>query len=538
MNTMSKNGLARRKRPPLPEKHVIRLQAKHSPDGTEDGQATLIWEEEAQAADNYRLLAERLAKSNDLYRRPGYAAGLLLLLDDGKHALITKGAELAPVIVDRVRVEVWRNGKKTGSRIAGAHLNTMLGTETFLSKFRAVDQVTALPMFLPDFSLTQPGLNDRGGQRILYVGDEPLVSDSMKFTNAFLDVMTFETEASRTNAVAGALTVMIRNHMCGGKPILIVTSNKSHAGKDTVIDFAAGETRSVSISYQATNWALERSFVGAVKSDPDVGVVVIENARLDRRDKFLASPFVERIATDAEPMLFSTGTGPPVRRPNHLVLAISTNFGNVSEDIMNRGLPVHLNAIGNVADRVTAIGNPRHQYLPAHRQRIAAELRGMVERWKAAGQPLDDDVRHPCSVWAKVVGGIVRVAGFRGFLENYRVRKTVNDPLRHGLGILGANAPDRWLQACDWARLVSDLGLIKTLIPNADQDSVAGRQRGIGVVLSAHLKETFEVETDVKRLTLRLEWRKGHFEGSGVQKRYRFVTEMDQDLPLDPEEKP
>ena len=260
--------------------------------------------------------------------------------------------------------------------------------------------------------------------------------------------MAFETEADRTNAVAGALTVLLRNHLPGGKPVLIVTANKSHAGKDTVITFAAGTAGSISISYQATNWAVERNFVGAIKSNPDVGVVVIENARLDRGDRFLASAFLERFATDPEPLLFSTGTGPPVRRRNDIVLAISTNFGCVSEDLMNRGLPVHLNPVGNVADRVSPIGNPRLEYLPANRERIAAELRGMVERWKAAGQPLDEDVRHPFSVWAKRVGGILRVNGFRGFLGNYGVRKTVDDPLRQGSRTPWGASPGRMAPGC------------------------------------------------------------------------------------------
>ena len=540
MSTISRNGLAKRQPAGPPVKDVIPLQVKPSeeeshPDETKEGHPLLIWDEDEQAADNYKALGDRLAKSNDLFRRPGYASGLLLLLDDGKHAVISKGAELAPVIVDRVRVEVWKGGKKKGSKIAAAHLNTMLGTETFLGQFRKVDLVTTTPAYLPDFTLTRPGLNEGDGQRILYVGAEPVIADSFDAINAFLDVMAFETEADRTNAVAGALTVLLRNHLPGGKPVLVVTSGKSHAGKDTVITFASGMAGSISISYQGTNWALERSFVGAVKSSPDVGVVAIENARLDRRDRLIASAFLERFATDPEPLLFSTGTGSPVRRRNDIVLAISTNYGSVSEDLMNRGLPIHLNPVGNVAERVSPIGNPRMEYLPANKERIAAELRGMVERWKAAGQPLDEDVRHPFSVWAKRVGGILRVNGFQDFLGNYGVRKTVDDPLRQGLGILGSCAPDRWLPAADWARLVSDLGLIKTVIPPADQDSEAGRRRGIGVVLTAHLEETFQAETEDERLTLKLEKRRGRFSGSEVQVRYRFVKVEEQDLPLDAE---
>ena len=164
--------------------------------------------------------------------------------------------------------------------------------------------------------------------------------------------------------------------------------------------------------------------MGATKTAPDVGMVVVENARLDRRDKFIASAFLERFATDPEPLLFSTGTGQPVRRRNDLVLAISTNFGTASEDLLNRSLSIHLHPQGDVANRKSPIGNPKLEFLPAKKDKIAAELRGMIERWKAAGKPLDDEVRHPFSVWAKVVGGILKANGFSRIFGNYGKRKT------------------------------------------------------------------------------------------------------------------
>ena len=60
----------------------------------------------------------------------------------------------------------------------------------------------------------------------------------------------------------------------------------------------------------------------------------------------------------------------------------------VSEDIMNRALPINLEPVGDVATRTSAIGNPKHEFLPEKRSQIDAELRGMVERWKTAGMPL------------------------------------------------------------------------------------------------------------------------------------------------------
>jgi hypothetical protein len=165
-----------------------------------------------------------------------------------------------------------------------------------------------------------------------------------------------------------------------------------------------------------------------------------------------------------------------------------------------------------VADRVSPIGNPRLESLPANREWIAAELRRLVERRKAACQPLDHDVRHPFSVWARTIGGILWLNGFGDFLGYYGVRKTVDDPLRKGLGILGAADSDRWLQASEWAKVASDLGLVRAIIPAADQDSEAGRARGLGIVLMAPRDESFKTETDTVRLAMRPE-KRARFQG-------------------------
>ncbi len=494
----------------------------------------LIWNEDDHPAKNYAALGRRLAACGDLYSNPIYGNGLTMVLPDGEPVQITKGIELAPVIADRLKVRVMKDGKSKGTTVTAAHLNAMLRSKKFLAAFRPADSITKTPMCLADFTLTSPGYNDGGpGYRIFYTGGNPALSDSLETINAFVGVMDWESNADRTNAVAAALTVMLRNHWPGGKPIIVATATKSHAGKDTVIDFASGTTGSVSISYQTPDWPVERSLVGAVKTSSDAGVVVIENARLDRGDKFIASAFIERFATNPKPLLFSTGTGAPVRRRNDIVLAISTNFGMVSEDIMNRALSIHLTPVGNVADRESPIGNPKHEFLPAHRDQIAAELRGMVERWKRAGMPPDEDVKHSFGPWAKTIGGILKVNGFTDFLANSGVRKTADDPVRSALGLLGAKLPDRWLPPADWVRLAVELGVAKTLIQAADRDSEEGRKRGIGVVLSAHRDETFLVESEKHKLTFRSERKRARFDGGEPQVRYQFVKLAEEMLPVE-----
>lgn len=495
----------------------------------------LSWDEGDPAAKNYRKLGASLCKFGDLFCRSGHDGGLLLVRPDGSTKSITTAADLAPVIVDRVALTIYLDGKPKGSKLSAAHMNAMLKTDAFLSQFDVVDQISRVARYLPDFRLAEPGYNDGGpDQRYLFVGNPPQVYDSMDRINAFLDVMDFETQADRANTFAAVLTVLFRNHWPGGKPVILATASKSHAGKDTVIAFASGETEQYSISYQGTNWALERSFIGALNHNSDAGVLVIENARLDRRDNTIASAFIERFATDPHPFLFSTGTDPATRRRNDIVLAISTNFGFVSEDILNRSLPIHLDPVGHVSERTSPIGNPKLEFLPQNREHIAAELRGMVVRWKDAGTPLDHEARHPFSEWAAMVGGILKVNGVRGFLANYGKRRVADDPVRAAIGLLGASHHGQdWYKPDDLTREATKLGLVKQLIPAGDQESFESKKRGLGVVLSAHRNETFHVETESELLTLRLEKGRKRFDSEGPHVRYRFVIVDQTPLPND-----
>jgi hypothetical protein len=204
---------------------------------------------------------------------------------------------------------------------------------------------------------------------------------------------------------------------------------------------------------------------------------------------------------------------------------------------MNRALPVHLNPVGDVAARQSPIGNPKLEYLPANRERIEAELRGMIERWKAAGRPLDEQVRHPFTDWARTVGGILRACGFEDLLANYRVRKTADDPVRQGLALLGAARPGEWLPPAVWARLAVAIGVSRRVIPEGDRDTDKSRERGIGVVLSAHLDEMLSAESDSERLTLALEkGRKRFVPGAEPETRYQFAVRSREPLPTGEED--
>ncbi len=201
--------------------------------------ARFVWFTERTAAPNYRKLGRLLSKIHgDLYRHHADGHALVQVLPDGTARRINTGAKLAPVIVDRIKMIVVRNDRMVGELPSSTHLNAMLRSEEFLTQFCPLDEIVVEPFYLHDFLLVKPGYNDAGaGQRILYVGPVPEIADSTATMEKFLDAMAFATIADRANTVAAALTVKLRHHWPGQKPVVLVAATKSHSGKGTITDF-------------------------------------------------------------------------------------------------------------------------------------------------------------------------------------------------------------------------------------------------------------------------------------------------------------
>ncbi len=485
----------------------------------------------------FRFLGRRLNWFDDLYRHPDHGAGLKIVVLSEKPIIvpITSNNDLLAVINDRLRITVVMDGKPKGGRIPPADGGSMLKSEVFLQQFRPLDGVIEHPLYLESWQLTTSGYNQGSrGQRFFFAGDESLTSPEPDTIRQFLDVIQFKSEADRTNTVAAALTVLLRNHWPGGKPMFPVSANRSHAGKGTVVAFFSGHCTPEQVTYEKTDWAFQKSVVTAFQQRPNLGVLNIDNIRLDHKGDEIKSGFLERILHESEPLLASPGTKSPIRVHNHFVIAATANEGRFSEDLMNRSVPIRLEATGDLVKRKSPIGDPKKKFLPQNRDRIDAELRGMVEKWKVAGCPLDENAKHVSfSDWARTIGGILMVSGFKDFLANQNERRSEDDPLRRSLACLGANYSNYWFTASEWSSRVAKLGLTKQLIPVADRDTSDGRARGIGVVLSNHAGETLTTETDDESITLVLQKARRRFDGDEPATKYRFEVIERCSVPLD-----
>lgn len=484
------------------------------------------WQMEAGLDHNFREVGRLLASLvPQIYRH--LDSGLLLVEDD-RPRRIASAKELAPIVIDNIRISVTKKGKYHGEKPSDAILNNMLSSRNFLRNFKRVEEVVTTPVALSDHSISKPGFNLQGG--VLHLGSAVVVSQSLDTIHQYLDVVDWQGNADRTNAIAAALTVPFRHHFPGGKPFVMVTATKSHAGKGTLIEFIRSQTAKAEISYEDKDWPMQRNLHEQLLQKPEIGVVNFDNVRTDSsgRARVIRTGFLESFITNSEIVLSSATSRSPIRTANKFVVLLNTNEGSLSIDLLNRSLPIRLEAKGDLSERISKVksvlgGDVKHEWLPAHQTEIEAELWGMIDRWVKAGKPLDKTVRHPMGPWAATIGGILLVNGFTDFLANYSTTRAVADPIREALAILAFSVGPGFQRVGDLAQVAVDEGLSKTLLPGADPSNNAARQRAMGKRLIPFVGESFTATTASERIVYRLRRKQGRFDEAHPHFRYAFA---------------
>jgi hypothetical protein len=489
------------------------------------------WYRDMPLHENFLNMAVVLTKQvPELYRHPD---GGLVLVEGGRPRRIFSARELSPLLIDHIDVRVWNEGGKRAERLCQAVLGDMLHSRSFVDTFPVVRDIVTTPLALDDGSPSQQGLNPGG---ILHLGPAAEVGEGLDAINKFLDVMEFDGNASRTNAVAAALTVLFRHHWYGAKPLVLVTGNKSHCGKGTLCDFIAGGCARADILYQNRDWPMEQSLQKQLAGRTEVGVIYFDNIRLlsSGGGTYIRSGLFESLVTSSEFVLNAAKLSSTFRSPNKYVVLLNTNEGVMSADLLNRSLHIGLHSTGDMEERLSRArarlgGDVKTEWLPANRHAIQAELWGMVDRWIRAGRPLDEAVKYPMAPWAKTIGGILMVNGFADFLGNYQTTRTAVDLIREAIGYLAFYAVEeasrkgvKALPTMDLGRLVADKGLTKALLPGVDSSNPAACEREIGRRLTPYDGDTFAAPTATETITYRLLKKADRWGGKNVSYRYVF----------------
>jgi hypothetical protein len=522
------------RRASTPSTPATEPSAVEAVEGVEGGTDKPIfdWFQDKPLDYNFRMVGAGLRKLvADLFRHPD---GGLVLVEDSRPRRVRSAKELSPLLIDHINIRVWKEQGKRAERLGQAVLGDMLHSRSFLDRFPLIRDIVTTTIALLDGTPSRPGFNTGG---VLHLGPMAQVGEGLSTVNAFLDVMEFDGIASRTNAVGAALTVLFRHHWYGGKPLVLVTANKSHSGKGTLCNFIAGECAKADILYQNRDWPMEQSLQKQLAERPEIGTIIFDNVRIGSSGggTHIRSGLFESFITNSEFILSAAKLSTTFRSLNKYVVLLNTNEGVMSADFLNRSLHIGLHSTGDMEERLARAseklgGDVKTEWLPANQRSIQAELWGMVDRWLREGKPLDENVKYPMAPWAKTIGGILAVNGFTDFLGNYKTTRAAVDLVREAIGYLAfyaaheaRNRNVKALPTMDLGKLVVDKGLDKVLLPRGDASSLAACQREIGRCLTPYDGETFTAPTATETITYKLLKKADRWEGSkNVSFRYVF----------------
>jgi hypothetical protein len=480
---------------------------------------------------NFRRVGRGLAALvPGLYRHPQDG---LVLVENNRPRRINSAKELSPLLIDNIHIRVWKEEGKRAERLNQAVLGDMLLSRSFLDNFELVQDTVTTPIVLPDGTPSQPGFNSGG---VLHLGPSAVIGKGLALVNQFLDVMEFDGNASRTNAVAAALTVLFRHHWYGAKPLVLVTANKSHSGKGTLCNFLAGDCAKADILYQTRDWPMEQALQKQLMERPETGVIIFDNVRLGSAGggTQIRSGLFESFITNSEFILSAAKLSSSFRSLNKYVVLLNTNEGVMSADFLNRALPIGLHSTGDMEERLARAreklgGDVKTEWLPHHQAKIQAELWGMIDKWLKEGRPEDTTSKYPMAPWAKTIGGILSVNGFSDFLSNYKTTRAAVDPIREAIGYLAfyvsIEAKYKGVKALatmDLGKLVADKGLDKMLLPGIGPSNLSAYEREIGRRLTPYVGETFTASTATETIAYKLHKKADRWSGKHVSFRYVF----------------
>lgn len=387
---------------------------------------------------------------------------------------------------------------------------------------------TKCPVFTEDWRLAPPGYDPASG--IFYAGPVVNPGSGTECIDTLLRDFCFAKPADRTNFIGICLTALLGPRFIGRKPGVLLNGNQPSIGKTTVAQclavFRDGHTVE-SATYNQRDEEFEKRLCSIVRNG--TSTIIVDNAKRAQgeRNLLIESAVLERSITDQILSFRLLGHSTDVRAENIHQFVITANNSECSRDLVTRCVPVSLFLEGDPTQRTYSLAKPE-DYAAEHRLEILAELVGMVERWKAAGQPRSS-ICNRFTEWAALIGGILDANGEPDFLANVSDAAAEMDQTRREFGELvllmyhkdckpGSTHSGPWTPG----ELV-ELAISQRLLEcELGDGSMRSRATCMGRILSRYIGGTFDVGSGTSSGDSPDLW-KFHKRESGNNKTYSIV---------------
>ncbi len=290
---------------------------------------------------------------------------------------------------------------------------------------REIEHYTNGPTFDELMVLSSPGYNS--SSKIFYAGTKLKPHADFSIFDSFIDDWPWKETASRTNFISLLLLGTLKHQFPGNSPAGLAIGNQSGVGKTFLAFFYSllfEQKFAKPVPFIANEEELQKQIVTELMSGSNT--ILIDNIRV----KNISSGTLESMLTAPRLNFRLLGKNVGINRLNTIQTFLTLNEGEVSADLLNRSVPMHLEFIGDPNKRQWKRIDFRKDVL-ASREKLLGTLIQMVENWKEAKMQRST-VKHRFSDCVSLVGGILEVNGYKDFLANADSVKAERDPMRAG----------------------------------------------------------------------------------------------------------
>ena len=225
----------------------------------------------------------------------------------------------------------------------------------------------------------------------------------------------FASESDEAHAMAALLLPFVRRMITGPTPIHLVEAPTPGSGKSLLADLiaivATGTTSEATTVTKNEDEA--RKKLTAILSRGRA-VVVIDNVQGGLDSSQLASAITTDIWSDR-----ILGKTQMVEFPNKVTWLVTGNNPRLTMEIARRCVRIRLEPKQERPwERSGFRHDPIRIWTQAHRQELIWSVLVIVQSWIAAGRPAGNKSLGSFEDWATVIGGILKHAGVRDFLED------------------------------------------------------------------------------------------------------------------------
>jgi putative DNA primase/helicase len=225
----------------------------------------------------------------------------------------------------------------------------------------------------------------------------------------------FDSEASRANLLAAMLLPFVRDLTDGPTPLHLIDAPTPGTGKGLLAEVIAipATGRSAEIMPEGRDEDEWRKRITSSLIRGPV-MVVMDNVRLRLDSGSLAAALTAPIWTDRE-LGYSRMLVLPVRT---VWIATGNNIAT-SHEIARRSVWIRLDSETPEPWTRTDFRHPDlRDWAKSNRAKLVHACLTLIQAWIAAGRPESGKVLGSYEPWAKIIGGILMVAGVPGFLAN------------------------------------------------------------------------------------------------------------------------